>query len=65
MVAKTLDEVIREEKREYHRNWRAKNRDKIKNNNNAYWSKKAMQKLQAESNHEAGEDNAEWNPGYA
>lgn len=50
MNEQNLDEIIRKEKREYFKNWRAKNADKVKKNSENYWRKRVMQKLQVEKN---------------
>lgn len=42
---KTIDELAEEEKRKYFRQWRAKNKDKVKKSNQNYWRKKAEQSL--------------------
>lgn len=52
MAEITLEERAREERREYYRQWRAKNPDKVKENNRRYWEKRAAKKDQAEQ--EAG-----------
>lgn len=52
MSEKTLEERAREERREYFRQWRAKNPDKVRENNRRYWEKRAAKKAQAEQ--EAG-----------
>lgn len=52
MAEMTLEERAREERREYFRQWRAKNPDKVKENNRRYWEKRAAKKDQAEQ--EAG-----------
>ncbi len=42
MENKTVDEAaIVEARREYFRQWRAANRDKVKQHNHNYWAKKA------------------------
>ena len=38
--------------RAYYKEWRAKNKDKVKQYNNNYWSKKAQKNRAAESNSE-------------
>ena len=40
---KLSDEALKI-KREYFRNWRKKNRDKVRKYNAEYWQKKALQK---------------------
>lgn len=46
MTDKEIREAIAEEKRKYHKQWRDKNRDKIKKYNENYWKKKALEKQQ-------------------
>lgn len=41
---KTIDEAARAERREYYRQWRAANRDKVKEHNRRYWEKRALKK---------------------
>lgn len=38
---KTLEEIAREERLAYFRNWRANNKDKVKKHNATYWQKRA------------------------
>ena len=52
MAELTLEERAREERREYFRQWRAKNPDKVRENNRRYWEKRAAQKAQAEAEQE-------------
>ena len=58
MNAKNIEEIIREEKKKYFKNWRAKNPQRVKTHNENYWRKKVLQKIQNESN-KAGEESAE------
>ncbi len=37
------EEQIKQLKREYHKKWREKNKDKIKEYNERYWDKKLME----------------------
>lgn len=39
-----IKEAARLERNAYYRAWRAKNKDKVKENNRKYWEKKAAQK---------------------
>lgn len=41
-----LQDIVKELKREYQREWRAKNKDKVQAINNRYWIKKALQEQQ-------------------
>jgi hypothetical protein len=44
MVNKKIEQLALEERREYFRNWRAANKDKVKEYNQKYWKKRAKQK---------------------
>ena len=48
MATTTLQERAAEERREYFRQWRAKNKDKVRENNRRYWERRAEKKAQAE-----------------
>lgn len=48
MVVTTLEARAAEECREYYRQWRAKNKDKVRENNRRYWERRAAKKAQAE-----------------
>ena len=48
MVNKKLEAVAQEEKREYFRQWRKNNPDKVKKHNENYWRKRAEKRLEAE-----------------
>lgn len=41
MSEKSLQELAREAQREYHREWRRKNPDKIREKNARYWRRRA------------------------
>ena len=51
-----IDNDIKKEinaaQREYYKEWRAKNKDKVKKYNDNYWTKKAQKNRAAESNSE-------------
>jgi len=49
MVNKKLEAVAQEEKREYFRQWRKNNPDKVKKHNENYWRKRAEKRLEAET----------------
>ena len=49
-----LDELARREKLKYFKDWRSKNRDKIKKNNQNYWRRKAERKLQEQQQQREG-----------
>ncbi len=42
----TIEELAKKERREYYRQWRAKNKDKVREKNRRYWERKAAQKLE-------------------
>ena len=53
MDDKKLEAAVQEEKREYIRQWRKNNPDKVKKQHENYWRKRAEKRLKAEA-----EDNA-------
>lgn len=48
METKTLEEKVLEERREYFRQWRAKNKDKVRESNRRYWERRAAKKANVE-----------------
>jgi hypothetical protein len=48
MDDKRLEAAAQEEKREYFRQWRRNNPDKVKKHNENYWCKRAEKRLEAE-----------------
>lgn len=44
-----MDELAKEERRIYQREWRRRNRDKVKAINQRYWANRAQQRLAAEA----------------
>lgn len=44
-----LEAAAREEKREYFRQWRRNNPDKVRKHNENYWRKRAEKRLEAEA----------------
>ncbi len=48
----TIEEKAREERREYFRQWRAKNRDKVKESNRRYWERRATKRAVDEKDQE-------------
>lgn len=44
-MEKTLEQLAVEMQREYQRQWRKANPDKVRKNTNDYWMRKAAQKL--------------------
>ncbi len=55
---KKIDELVKAEKREYYRKYRAKNRDRVNANNRRYWGKRALerQRKQQESEETANDE---------
>lgn len=47
MTEKELAELARQERNKYHREWRAKNPDKVKARNRKYWEHRALQAAEA------------------
>lgn len=43
---KHLEELAKQERLEYYRNWRKNNKEKIKQSNANYWKRKAEKRLQ-------------------
>lgn len=43
---KTLEELALEERREYFREWRANNKERVKKHNATYWAKRAKRRLE-------------------
>ena len=56
MEAKTNETLIREEKNRYHREWYAKNKDKVKAANKRYWLKKLAASEQSGENNDGRQD---------
>ncbi len=48
METMALRERAKEERREYFRQWRAKNKDKVKKYNQCYWERRAAKNALAE-----------------
>lgn len=48
MSEKDIRELVREERRRYAREWRAKNPEKVQAANRRYWEKKARERIAAE-----------------
>ena len=53
MAKKQLDKAAAEARREYFREWRRKNSDKVKQYNENYWRKRAVKRLEAEAKDDA------------
>jgi len=49
MYSTELDEKAKQERRAYMKEWRSKNKDKVKKHQQNYWLKKAMQKAETET----------------
>jgi hypothetical protein len=49
MDDRKLEAAAREEKREYFRQWRRNNPDKVRKHNENYWLKRAEKRLEAEA----------------
>lgn len=45
MGKQSIEELARQERLEYFRNWRSQNKDKIKKHNDDYWKRKAMERI--------------------
>lgn len=43
---KTIEEIAREERLAYFKEWRANNKDKVKKHNQTYWQKRAKRKIE-------------------
>lgn len=44
-----MDEKAKEERRRYQREWRARNKDRVRVINQRYWANRAQQRLAAEA----------------
>lgn len=49
MTEKEIAELVRWEKARYAREWRSKNRDKVRASNRRYWERKAMERIKSEA----------------
>jgi hypothetical protein len=47
---KSIEEIAREERLAYFKEWRANNKDRVKKYNAAYWQKRAIQKATTKEN---------------
>lgn len=45
MDSKKLKELVINERKEYFRNWRANNKDKVRQHNKNYWERRVLKKL--------------------
>ena len=52
MKMSTLEALIEKERRDYYREWRRKNPDKVRKHNSNYWQKRAEKRLAAEEERE-------------
>ena len=57
MSEKDLEQLIRAERNAYSREWRAKNKDRIKQHNADYWKRRVLKTLEAQK--EAEQEAAE------
>ncbi len=48
MTKQYIDELVKEEKNRYHKEWRSKNRDRVKQYTWNYWAKEAQARLENE-----------------
>lgn len=55
MSEKNLEELAREAQREYHKEWRRKNPDKVRAKNERYWRRRA-ERMKAEKEAASSED---------
>lgn len=55
MTEQQIQAKIREERNNYQRQWRAKNKDKVRAINARYWAKRARQKIEKEAQDEQKE----------
>lgn len=55
MLSKMSEEALAA-RREYEREWRARNRDKVKAKNRRYWEKRAQKKKEAEASEQTKAD---------
>ena len=47
-----LEELVRQEQREYYRKWRAANPDKVRKANQKYWQRRALRKMEEVKEHD-------------
>ncbi len=55
MTQKNLDAIAREERNRYAREWRAKNKDKVRETNRKYWEKRALKLFEASKKKEGSQ----------
>lgn len=48
-MTRTIEELVKEERRAYFKKWRSENKDKVKKHNATYWVKRVEKKLNDES----------------
>lgn len=51
-----MEEIVKEEKRQYQREWRAQNKDRVREINQRYWANRVRRKLEAQASQ--GEEGA-------
>lgn len=52
MKKTSIDDLIVQERKEYFKNWRAKNKDKVRKNNQNYWKKRVEKKIKESEKNE-------------
>ena len=55
MNGKFLSEEAAEKRREYKRQWNAKNRDRVREHTRRYWERKALQEMQVTAENDKNE----------
>ena len=50
---KNLEELVKAEKREYYKQYRAKHKDRVNENNRRYWERRALKRQRKEQESEA------------
>lgn len=48
----TIEELVLQERKAYFKDWRARNKDKVRKNNQNYWKKRAEKRLREDKNNE-------------
>lgn len=50
---RSIEELVKAEKRDYYRKYRAKNRDRVNANNRRYWERRALERQRKQHEGEA------------
>jgi hypothetical protein len=50
MQKKNIEKLAEQERRRYFKEWREKNKARVKKYNQSYWSKRALKRIDAEQN---------------